>query len=111
MATLVKQDMTRAGVTPTWNNAAASDQFLNDGKTYLHVKNGGGTQDIVTISAVKTCKYGENHDISVTVPMTTGEKIIGPFPANIFNDSNGYVTVKHSFTTSVTVALISFLNG
>lgn len=47
-------------------------------------------------------------DPTVTVPITTGDRMIGPIPGGIFADpTTGLVTVTHSFTTSVTVAVLN----
>ncbi len=107
MATLTVQKMVLTGVAPTFVAVAASDVFPNDGKTYIEVKNAGGTQDVVTIPAQSTCSQGSLHDSVTTVPITTGDRVIGPFDPTRFNNSSGQVTVNHSFTTSVTCAVVT----
>jgi hypothetical protein len=107
MATLTVQKMVLTGVAPTFVSVASSDVFPNDGKTYIEVKNAGGTQDVVTIPAQSTCSQGTLHDSVTTVPITTGDRVIGPFDPTRFNNSSGQVTVNHSFTTSVTCAVVS----
>lgn len=76
----------------------------NDGKTWLHVKNGGGSTDTVTITAQVKCSQGFLHNATVAVP-TVSDAMIGPFPA-YFNDANGNVQIAHSFITTVTSAAI-----
>lgn len=104
MALLATQVITRAGLTPAYTGVAASDTFVPDAQTFLHVKNAGGTQDIVTISVLGGDPPGlVIADVSVTVPITTGDKMIGPLPAQFFADpTTGLGTAAHSFTTSVT---------
>jgi len=107
MATLSVQTADRTGVDLSYVAVASQDQFLNDGKTVIMVKNGGGSADVVTISGQKTCSHGDAHNISKSVAMTSGHTMLGPFPKDIYNDANGYVKVNHSFTTSVTIAVVS----
>jgi hypothetical protein len=106
MADLAVEDVSRTGLNPTFRAVSESDTFTNDGETVLEIRNAGGSPDTVTIAAVRPCKFGKNHDISVSVPATTGVRVLGPFPPHIFNNSSGKVTVEHSFTTSVTMALM-----
>ena len=105
MATLTVQDTSQTGLNPSFTAVAASDVFANDGFTVIEVKNAGGTQDVVTIDSLVACNQGSDHDSVTTVPVTTGDRIIGPFSPARFNNANGQVTVAHSFTTSVTCAV------
>lgn len=107
MALLTAQSVTQAGLAPTFAAVSASDTFANDGTVVLHVKNAGGSPDTVTVNSIKACDQGSTHNIVVSVPATTGDRMIGPFETARFNDPvTGLATVTHSFTTSVTVALI-----
>jgi hypothetical protein len=107
MATLTVQKSSLTGTTPTFGAVSASDVFANDGKTYIEVKNAGGSADTCTVTAQSTCNQGTLHDSVTTVPATTGDKVIGPFEPTRFNNSSGQCTVTHSFTTSVTIAVVS----
>lgn len=107
MATLTVQKMLLTGVAPSFVPVANGDVFANDGKTYIEVKDAGGTQDVVTIPAQSSCNQGTLHDSVTTVPATTGDRVIGPFDPVRFNNANGQCTVNHSFTTSVTCAVIT----
>lgn len=103
IATLSVQDVTSAGTVPTYAAAAGGgDQFSNDGKTYLHVKNGGGSSINVTIASQVACSQGSTHNTVVAVA-NGAEKMIGPFPPERFNDASGFVQVTYSAVTSVTV--------
>lgn len=105
MALLTAQNVATSGLTPAYSAVAASDTFANDGAVFLHVKNGGGSPDSVTVTSVKNCDQGSTHNLVVSVPAGQ-ERIIGPFETQRFNDpTTGLVTVGHSFTTSVTAAL------
>lgn len=106
------QSPSKTGATPTYGAVAASDTFTDDGaeRTMLHVKNGGGSSDTVTIPAQQTTANIPGvgpvtvPDIVVAVP-NGGERYIGPFPAAYIN-SSGLVTANHSFITSVTCAVV-----
>lgn len=107
MADLSVQTITTNGLSPTFSSAdAAGDEFVNDGRTFLHVKNGGASSIDVTIDSKQQCSFGFDHDITVSVP-AGGERLIGPFPTSRFNDSQtGKASVSYSDVTSVTVAAI-----
>lgn len=89
---------------------ASSDTITNyDGKTIFVVYNGGGSSDTVTITAQTTAQRTAGN-ASVTAASETGAvaasggiRVFGPFPPAIFNDTSGFITVSHSFTTSVKI--------
>lgn len=106
MAQLTVQDIVLAGLAPTYVAAAAGgNNFINDGRTFLHVKNGGASSINVTIDSVVQCNQGFDHDITVAVP-NGGERMIGPFNPDRFNNSIGRVSVTYSAVTTVTVAAL-----
>lgn len=115
MALLTTQTIDRAtGVIPSYGAVAASDTFTPGDRTFLHIKNGGGSSDTVTVAitgagAIPGITYRAGAGTGGTYAVAAGaEKIIGPFPASFFADSvTGLATVTHSFTTSVTVAVFS----
>jgi hypothetical protein len=90
---------TKAYVTP-----ANGDTFVNDGKTFLHVKNANAGTCTVTIASAVNCNQGVNHPNVVVVAATTGDEIIGDFDPARFGST---VTVtSYSVTASVLVAAI-----
>ncbi len=103
MALLATQTISRAGLTPAYTGAAASDTFVPDAQTFLHVKNGGGSPDAVVVAVAAGDPVGLTiADVAVSV--TNGqERMIGPFPPQFFADpTTGLATVTHGFLTSVT---------
>lgn len=82
---------------------AGGDKFQNDGRTYLHVKNGGGSPITVTIDSRINCNQGHDHNPAVSVGAGE-ERLIGPFGPE-FNSTDGLnnVDVTYSGVTSVTV--------
>lgn len=108
MALLSTQSISRTGLNPSYTAVAASDTFVPDRYTFLHVKNGGGSPDTCAVQVLTGDPPGLTiSDVSVSV--TNGqERMIGPLPANFFADpSTGLGTVTHSFTTSVTVGVFN----
>ena len=108
MALVATQEATLAGLNPTFSAVSASDTFVPDDRTYLHVTNGGGSPDTVAIATPGTLAGG-----GLTIGDAGGSctnaqsRIYGPFPAQLFADpTTGLATVTHSFTTSVTQAVV-----
>jgi hypothetical protein len=81
--------------------AVGPDTFTNDGRTFLQVKNTNGSSRTVTIDSTRACDQGFDHDQVVTIPATTGDELIGPFPTARFGTT---VTVTYSAVAGVTVA-------
>ncbi len=78
----------------------------NDGRTFLYVKNAGGSPSSVifkTPAQVQGLDIAEN---TVSV-VNAQEWIIGPFPPSIFNDGNGDMRFNFSFITTVTFLVFS----
>lgn len=109
MALLTTQTITRAGVTPTYGAVAASDTFVPGAGVFLHVKNGGGSPDVVAIAAPGSVPSPNLTIAALSVSVTNAqERMIGPLPANFFADpTTGLATVTHGFTTSVTVGVFN----
>jgi len=106
MADLTVQTISLSGLNPVYGAAAAGgDAFPNSGREYLHVKNGGGSEVIVTVDSQAGCNQGFDHNVAVAVP-AGGERLIGPFPKARFNDAAEKAQVAYSDVTSVTVAAV-----
>lgn len=99
---LTLQTVAKTGIVPSYAAANADgNSFANDGNTVIHVKNGSGSSINVTLQTPGTVD-----DLAVTdrvVAVAAGaEKMIGPFPPGIYNQS-GSVYVDYSDVTTVTV--------
>lgn len=106
--TLTTQKASTVGVAVTYTAAAGSQNFFNTGKEMVHIKNASGGTLTVTFTAAGTDNFGivaTAHNLVVTIA-DAGDKLIGPFRTDQFNDSNSHVAVGWSTTTSVTVAVI-----
>lgn len=106
MATLSVETISVSGIDATMNAVSASDVFTNNGKTWVYVNNASGSPDTVSITTPATEGGLAIADGGGSVP--AGEsRHFGPFPGYLFNNSSGQVTVTHTQTTSVTMAVIS----
>jgi FlaG/FlaF family flagellin (archaellin) len=110
VALLTVQNITRSGVTPSYTAVAATDTFLPDANTFIHVKNGGASPDSVTISVLQGDPPGLTISDVVVSVTNAQERMIGPLPANFFADpATGLATVAHSFLTTVTSGVFKLI--
>jgi len=108
MAALTPIVLSRAGVDISTLTAAGAtgDTFPAGTNVYLRVKNGNAAACTVTFTPpAGGAKYGQTVApwVPAAVAATTGDKIFGPFPADVFGDANGNVNVTYSVTATVTV--------
>jgi hypothetical protein len=104
MAALTPQVVSIAGTAPTYAAASAGGDTVPAGeRTWIHVKNAGGSPITVTVTTPGTVSGLAIADVSVSVPATTGERLIGPLPSNLFGDQ---VAVSYSGVTTVTIAAL-----
>ena len=105
MAALTVQDISLTDITPSFVAAdVAGDTFVNDGKTFFELKNTNASPRVATIDSTAVCNYGFDHNVAVTVPATTGNKVVGPFPVSRFGTT---VTVTYDAVANLTVAAFS----
>lgn len=112
MANLVTQQITPAGLAPTYAAAAAGGDKIAPGpNVFLHVKNTGGSPATVTVddpnSVGPSGAAQYNPDLSVSVPATTGDRMIGPLGSRFQASTDGLVAITYSGVTGVTVAAIA----
>ena len=99
---LAVQQIGRAGVTPAFTAANADGHtILNDGKTFLEVKN-AGSEITVTIDTPQTVDGLAVTQRTVVVAATTGDKMIGPFTTDYNQPGTEYILVTFTGVTSVT---------
>ena len=104
---LTVQQIVRTGLEAVYAAADGSNQnaFANDGRTFLRVVNGGGSPINVTIDTPGSVDGLAVSNLVVAVT-NAEDRLIGPFPTNIYNQSDGKVYVDWSAVTSVTVAAL-----
>ena len=99
---IVRTGLASALATP---DLANGNQFVNDGQCFLYVKNASGSPITVTIDTPGTVDGLAIANLTVSVPATTGERMIGPFPPGIYGQADGKVYVDWSSVTSVTAGV------
>jgi hypothetical protein len=107
MAILSTQQVSLTGLAPTYAAAAGGGDKFQPGTTvFLHVKNGSGAPITVTVDSKTPSSYGDDVNIEVAVPATTGERMIGPFNPSRFSGSDGLADISYSGVTSLTIAVV-----
>ena len=94
------------GLIPTYAAPANADvTWVNTGREFLEVYNTGAelTLTINTPGLVDGLAVAEN---IITIVLTTGHKLIGPFPAVPYNQAGGMVTATFGRITDMTCALL-----
>ncbi len=99
--------ITRDGAAPAYV-APTGDQvaFANTGRRFLHVKNASAAPINVTAITPGTVDGQAIADRVTAVP-AAGERFIGPFPADIYNQGDGKVYIDFSAQAGVTYALLA----
>ena len=100
------QQIVRTGLKETLEAANTDgNKFANDGMMFVHVKNGAGAPINVTIQTPGTVD-GLAIAEQVVAVTNAEERLIGPFPPGIYNQSDGYVYVDYSAVTTITVSVL-----
>lgn len=83
---------------------AGPDEFANDGRTTLTVRNGSGSSVTITIPSAAACNQGGTHPITVAVP--AGEdRLIGPFELGRFGRTVALTPSAHASVSAAVVSL------
>lgn len=110
MATPTIQEIVRtgSGLTPAYGAALTTETYLipNNGAVFLHVIKAGLGDCTVTVATPGSVDGFAVPDLTATVLATVGNKMIGPFPPNIYNDASGNIAVTFSEVTSLTFAVL-----
>lgn len=89
------------------NAGGAGDTFPAGPNSWLRVKNGNAAACTVTVTPpAGGGRYGTTvapQALAPVVAATTGDRIYGPFPADVYADQNGNVNVSYSVTATVQV--------
>jgi hypothetical protein len=114
MAAYTVQTVTEAGITPTYTAVTATDTFTPatadlDKTHILHVKNAGGSPDVVVIDDPNTLSNAPGataYNADLTVSVTNAqERFIRLTPVRRYVQANGTVAITNSFLTTVTAAV------
>lgn len=101
---LTVQEIARTGLTPSFSAANADGHSINNtgGRMFVEVKNTDASPITVTVLFGKTIDgqdTGAGREVTVAA---SGDKMIGPFPTDDYNQSDGTVYVNFSAVTNVT---------
>jgi hypothetical protein len=98
-----------SGTTATLSAAADDSSYvLNNGKMWLHFTNTNAGACTVTVYS-KVATWGSLPEgvaatnLTVIIPATSGNKIVGPFNPRAWNNTTGYLLFNLSSTTNVSV--------
>lgn len=113
MALLTVMDIDEAAVEVSASLVAADaggDSFANTGDVYVWVANGDASPHTITVTAqnasVRVPQFGVlTKADSVTVVPAGESRIIGAFPQQPFNNTNGQALVTYDAVTSLTVGV------
>ncbi|NLH60635.1 MAG: hypothetical protein GX452_04450 [Ignavibacteriales bacterium] len=104
--TLTVQQIVPAGTEITLAAANADgSNFINNGRTFLIVKNDSGVSVDVTILSRKQCDQGYTHNQVDTIPAGK-TKYLGFFNTDRFNLS-GYADITFSAVDNVSIAAVT----
>jgi len=86
-------------------NSTSGQEFSNDGRTMLVVKNFGGDTVSVNVEYQASLDGGLVTPGNLDAAVGDGEtRLFGPFPAELYNDSDGNVEIDYTgVVTSVSV--------
>lgn len=100
------QQIGRAGITPSFTAANTDGNFFdNNGRCFIEVKNTAVTSVDVTLATPGLVDGLAIADRIVSVVGTTGDKMVGPLPTNIYNDASGRVNLTYSHVTNVVIGV------
>lgn len=106
--TQAPQDSTDVGVTVSrFGSLSTSDTYFvkNNGSLFLNFQKSSAGACIVTIKTPATVGGLAVAERTVTVPASTGDMIIGPFPPGIYNDSSGNIQYTLDEITGLDVGI------
>lgn len=87
--------------------SAGGDTFRNNGKTFLYIRNAGGSTITVTLSATPTPAGLTITPPTISVAGSGVTILAGPFDPAYMNDADGNISITYSAVSSVTICPIS----
>lgn len=101
--TIAKQVLTKTEVAPTYQTLNNTDTYyiLNDtARIILYFKNTNGSAAVITFDVTKLVDGLTIADHTISIPATTGERVVGAFPATMQVEGGSHAG-KIKFTCSV----------
>ncbi len=109
---LTREQIVVAGLGAAYTAIDATDVYFVDnsaGQVFLHFLNTGGSPAVVTFDTTQQFQGLDLEDPTVSVPATTGDRMVGPFPATyevIGGVQAGRIKFSQDQATGVTVAVL-----
>jgi len=103
MATLSTQSVSRLGITPSYAAVTGGGDACEVGDDImLHFKNTNAATYTVSIAAIAAPFANVTYPaLSVVIPATTGDKMIGPISAGLYKDPTlGQAIITYTGTTT-----------
>lgn len=108
MATLTTQNITTAGILPTYAAATGGgDAMVPGSSSFLHVKNGAGSSITVTLATPAVVDGTLAVADRVVTVGATSEQMIKVTPELYRDPTTGLAVITYSAVTTVTVAAIA----
>lgn len=109
---IAAQSMSKAAVAPTFTTLNATDVFYipNNVKTVLYFKNTNGSIATITFDVTQLVDGLEIADHAITVPATSGERVIGALPSKmteLTGTNAGKLKMTCSVATGCSVAVLA----
>jgi len=107
---LAPQRVVRTGLAASYTGSLSTSntyQVNNSGHMILHFKKSSAVDCVVTVDTPETVDGLAVAQRTVTVPATTGDKFIGPFPPGHYNQpGTNYLEFTLSDVAGLTVAAL-----
>ena len=104
------QDASRGGVDVDRVTPMSADdtyQVINNGRVVLHLLKAGAGAATGTVPIQRKVDGQDVTDRTFTVPETTGEVVVGPFPPSLYNvPGENYFEVEFNEVTGLSLAAI-----
>ena len=104
MATLSTQQISRAGITPSYAAVTGGGDACEVGDdVYLHFKNTNAATYTVTLAIPASASTYPNvtyTNPAIVIPATTGDKLIGPISALFKDVTTGLCQITYTGTTT-----------
>lgn len=96
------------GLTPSYGavDQVNGNAFINTGREFVHVKNINPAQRTLTVLTPATLDGLAVAELLATIPADDGDKMIGPFPPQIYNQVDGKVYLDWSASADLSVAIV-----
>ncbi len=108
---LTREQILVTGIEPVDNSIDATDVYFVEnqaGQVFLHFRN-TGSEAIVTFDTTRQIGGLDIEDPTVTIPATTGDVMIGPFPSTYEGKGgvrDGQIKFSQDQASGVTVAVL-----